>query len=260
MSLDDVRQEAGSSGRFRSSAATHVGTVRSLNQDGFVHRPDLGLWAVADGAGGHAAGEVASGLIVDALQALPPELPPSDLLLEVQSRLGSVHETLRETSAQRAPGTVIASTVVVLLAHEDHFACLWAGDSRGYLWREGGLLQITHDHSLVQDLLDAGAITEEAAERHPHANIVTRALGAELEAFSLDKQLGVLVPGDRLMICSDGLTKALSDAEIVVLLSGAAAPDAQGLVAAALERGARDNVTAVVVEVESGGVIETGAK
>lgn len=250
MSLEDVQHESGASGRFRSSAATHVGTVRSLNQDGFVHRPELGLWAVADGAGGHEAGEAASGLIVDALRALPTDLPPSDLLLEVQARLGSVHETLREASEQRGPGAVIASTVVVLLAHEDHFACLWAGDSRGYLWHAGGLLQITHDHSLVQDLLDAGEITEEAAERHPHANIVTRALGAELDAFSLDKQLGVLVPGDRLMLCSDGLTKAVSDVEIAGLLGGEAPLDAQALVKAALERGARDNVTAVVVEVE----------
>ncbi len=207
MNGDGIQRDTACSGRFRSTAATHAGTVRPSNQDGFVNRPDLGLWAVADGAGGHEAGEVASWLVVAALDAIPPELPPAELLAEVKLRLETAHKNLREEAARRGPGALIATTVVVLLAHEDYFACLWAGDSRAYLLRDGVLLQVTHDHSLVQDLVDSGAITEAAAENHPHANVVTRALGADLEEFSLDKQLGGLMPGDRLLVCSDGVTK-----------------------------------------------------
>src|SRR4051795_6539662 len=124
MSGDGIERNTASAGRFRSSAATHAGTVRSSNQDGFVNRPDLGLWAVADGAGGHEAGEVASQLAVSALDSIPVELPPNKLLIEVQQRLETAHNTLRQEGARRGIGTMIATTVVILLAHADHFACL----------------------------------------------------------------------------------------------------------------------------------------
>jgi serine/threonine protein phosphatase Stp1 len=254
MNRDGIERNTARAGRFRSSAATHAGVVRASNQDGFVNRPDLGLWAVADGAGGHEAGEVASRLVVAALGSIPVELPPSQLLAEVQQRLETAHETLRQEGARRGPGTLIATTVVILLAHEDHFACLWAGDSRAYLLRDGALLQVTRDHSLVQDLVDSGVITEEAAETHPHANVITRALGADMEAFSLDKQLGDLMAGDRLLICSDGVSKTLEQADIAALLGTGEAAEADRLILAALEQRARDNVTAVTVQVERAGL------
>jgi protein phosphatase/serine/threonine-protein phosphatase Stp1 len=253
MSGEGIQGNTACAGRFRSTAATHAGAVRPSNQDGFVNRPDLGLWAVADGAGGHEAGEVASRLVVTVLEAIPADLPPGELLAEVQQRLETAHETLRQEAARRGPGTMIATTVVVLLAHEDHFACLWAGDSRAYLLRDGTLLQVTRDHSLVQDLVDSGVITEEAAENHPHANVVTRALGADLEAFSLDKQLGGLLAGDRLMVCSDGVTKVLAEAEIATLLGAGEEAGADRLIMAALGQQARDNVTAVAVQVDGPG-------
>ena len=255
MNTDGIRESSASAGRFRSTAATHAGAVRASNQDDFVNRPDLGLWAVADGAGGHEAGEAASRLVVTVLEAIPADLPPGALLAEVRQRLENAHEMLRHEAARRGPGATVATTIVVLLAHEDHFACLWAGDSRAYLLRDGSLLRITRDHSLVQDLVDSGTITEEAAGSHPHANIVTRAIGADLEAFSLEKQLGGLVAGDRLMICSDGVTKVLAEADIAALLGAGEEARAESLVAAALARQARDNVTAVAVQVdEAGGV------
>jgi protein phosphatase/serine/threonine-protein phosphatase Stp1 len=250
MNGDGIERSTARAGRFRSSAATHAGTVRSSNQDGFVNRPDLGLWAVADGAGGHEAGEVASRLVVATLESIPAELPPNELLTEVQQRLETAHQTLRQEGERRGPGTMIATTVVVLLAHEDHFACLWAGDSRAYLLRDGALLQVTRDHSLVQDLVDSGAITEEAAETHPHANVVTRALGADLEGFSLDKQLGGLLARDRLLICSDGVSKVLADDDIAALIGAGEEAEADGLIKAALGLQARDNVTAVMVQVD----------
>ena len=251
MSEDDIQRDSAIAGRFQSTAATHAGCVRPANQDGFVNRPDLGLWAVADGAGGHDAGEVASGLAVAALNAIPANLEPGALLAEVKQRLESAHESLRQEAARLGPDALIATTVVVLLAHGDHFACLWAGDSRAYLLRDGVLLRVTRDHSLVQDLVESGAIDEAAAEHHPQANIVTRALGAGHEHFSLDKRIGGLLPGDRLMVCSDGVSKVLGEAEIAHFLGQGAQAEADRLIIAALRRTARDNVTAVAVRVGS---------
>lgn len=234
--------------RFLSFAATDAGPRRQHNEDTYVDRPDLGLWAVADGAGGHEAGEVASGMIRTALEAIPPGLDGSRLLAEVRGRLLDVHAALREEAARRGPGALIASTVVVLLARGDHFAALWAGDSRIYLLRHGVLSQITRDHSLVQEMVDAGALPAAEAERHPHANVITRAVGAGDEGLVLDKVTGTGLPGDRYLLCSDGLSKTLPEAEIAALL---AAPDdtppAQRLMTAALAREASDNVTAVVM-------------
>lgn len=233
---------------FCSSAATHAGARRQHNEDSYVDRPDLGLWAVADGAGGHEAGEVAAGMIRDALEAIPPGLDAGQLLGEVRTRLLEVHVALREEAARRGPGTMIASTVAVLLARDGHVAALWAGDSRIYLLRDGVLTQITRDHSLVQDMVDAGALTAEEAERHPHANVITRAVGGGDDALVLDKVTGTVLAGDRFLLCSDGLSKTLPEAEIAALLAtpNDVAPT-EPLIVAALAREAADNVTAVVL-------------
>ena len=235
-----------------SWAATHVGTVRDHNEDALVNRPDLGLWAVADGAGGHDAGEVASGMIVAALDAIPTELPAADLLAMVRGRVTGVHEALREEAEARGPDVTIASTVVMLVVRDGYFACLWAGDSRAYLLRDGTLTQISRDHSLVQELVDSGQITAEAAEHHPYNNVITRAVGAAVEDFALDKVTDRLEPGDRFLLCSDGLSKAVDAAELQLKLSGPfESSPAEALVAAALEHKTNDNVTAVVIATEA---------
>jgi len=231
---------------FRSCAATHAG-VRRPNQDSYVNRSDLGLWAVADGAGGHDAGELAAATIREALEAVPPGLEAGRRLAEVRRRLVEVHAALRAEAVRRGPGAVIASTVAVLMARAGHVAALWAGDSRVYLLREGGLSQITRDHSLVQEMVDAGVLTAAAAERHPRANIITRAVGGREEFLTLDKVTGALLPGDRFLLCSDGLSKVLPAAEMAALLALPVAESAGSLVAAAVAQGARDDVTVVVV-------------
>jgi len=230
--------------RFQSWAVSHPGAVRSHNEDSFVDRPDLGLWAVADGAGGHDAGEVASGMLKEALDAIPPGLSASELLAQVRLKVEDVHHSLREEAARRGPHSVIASTLVVLLARDGHFACLWAGDSRVYLLRDGTLAQVTRDHSLVQELVDAGAISAAEAEGHPRANVITRAVGAA-EALELDKVSDRLAVGDRFLLCSDGLNKTLSDAELGGMLADPGPADR--LVAEALARRASDNITVVAV-------------
>ena len=236
--------------RLRSCAMTHPGMKRRHNEDSYVDRPDLGLWAVADGAGGHHAGDVASGMIRESLEAVPPGLSASELLAEVRMRMEQTHATLRDEAERRGPNVMIASTLVAMLARGEHFACLWAGDSRAYLLRDGTLTQLTRDHSLVQELIDAGAIRPEEAEGHPRANVITRAVGAELDEFALDKVHGRLQPGDRFLLCSDGLCKTLPERQLAELLGAKdGVPAPQGLITAALALNATDNVTAVAVEV-----------
>jgi len=246
-----IRSRAGA-GRFLSCGVTHRGTVRTGNQDTFVNRPDLGLWAVADGAGGHQSGEIASGAVRAALDGIPPGLSALAVLGEVRTRLDTAHRGLRDRVAAMAPGVMMATTVVVVLAQNGHFACLWAGDSRAYLLRDGAMTQLSRDHSLVEELLESGAITPEQALRHPQANVVTRAIGADMDAIDLDKRSGPLLPGDCLLLCSDGLCKALEDDEIAALLARHGADGAERLIRAALDARATDNVTAVTVQVSAG--------
>jgi protein phosphatase/serine/threonine-protein phosphatase Stp1 len=234
--------------RFKSWAATHVGTVRTHNEDALVDRPDLGLWAVADGVGGHARGDVAARMVVEALESIPPDLPASEALAQVRQKIAATHEALRVS--QDESHEISASTVVVLIAREEHYACLWAGDSRGYLLRDGRLEQLTRDHSLVQELIDSGAITPDEADHHPSANVITRAVGSEGE-LDLDKVSSRLLPGDRFLLCSDGLCKTVPEGMLAELLATSLPSDR--LIDAALAHQARDNVTAVAVEVLAGG-------
>jgi serine/threonine protein phosphatase PrpC len=233
--------------RFRSRAATHNGAVRDHNEDRFVARPDIGLWAVADGAGGHQNGELASRMVAEALDAIPPGLRAADLLAQVRLCLQSMHEALREAAERLDTNATIATTVVVLLAGEAHFACLWAGDSRAYLLRGGTLSQVTRDHSLVQEMVDAGVITADEAEGHPRANVITRAIGVAEDWLDLEKVTDRLLPGDRFLLCSDGLCKSLNAAELAACLATDADP--QRLLQMALDRQAADNITAVSIEV-----------
>jgi serine/threonine protein phosphatase Stp1 len=229
--------------RFVSWAATHVGTVRKHNEDSLVDRSDLSLWAVADGAGGHSRGDVASQSVKAALESLTGDMTPGEVLAEVRQRMADVNAALR---ASVEPPEICATTVVVLIARGEHYACLWAGDSRAYLLRDGVMTQVTRDHSLVQEMVEAGAIRAEDAESHPNANVITRAVGSGDE-LDLDKVTDRLVPGDRFLLCSDGLCKTIPDSLTAELL--ASDDPAEKLIQAALEHRGRDNVTAVVVDV-----------
>jgi len=235
--------------RLASFAATHPGAVRPRNEDALLDRSDIGLWVIADGAGGHGAGDVASNAIVAALQVVPPGLAAAELLAQVRLRLAAVHQELQEEAARRGPGRILASTVVVMLARGEHFAMLWAGDSRAYLFRQGRLQRVTKDHSLVQELVDQGALREEEAESHPQANVITRAIGATGE-LELDKVSGRIIEGDRYLLCTDGLFKAMPEADITAMLAGGA--DAEAIVREAVGRGARDNVSAIGVDCVAG--------
>jgi protein phosphatase/serine/threonine-protein phosphatase Stp1 len=213
-----------------------------------ICRPELGLWAVADGAGGHQAGEVASGAIIAALGRLPAVMAVTDLIGELRRDLSEVNQEIRAQAASRGEGVMIASTFAALIVRDDAYTCLWAGDSRAYLWRAGELSQISHDHSLVQELVDTGHLSPEAAEHHPHANIITRAIGSDTE-LELDHATGSLLAGDILLLCSDGLNKTLADHDISHILARLPPSPAQALIDAALARKATDNITAIVIAV-----------
>jgi protein phosphatase/serine/threonine-protein phosphatase Stp1 len=240
--------------QFRARAVTHPGTVRGHNEDMFVDRPDIGLWAVADGAGGHQAGEVASDMIAGALGTIPGTLSAEDTVMQVRQRMTETHAALQDRAAAKGDGAIIASTVVVLVIRKGHFGCLWAGDSRGYLLRNDIFRRLTRDHSLVQELVDAGQLAERDAERHPRANVITRAVGASNAVLELDMVTGRTLPGDRFLLCSDGLSKAVHDDALGDIMRADGPDIAAGkLLDAALAQRARDNVTAVVVEVAGNG-------
>lgn len=243
-----IAQDIARFGSISSRGATHPGTAGRMNEDAYLNRPDLGLWVVADGAGGHQSGEVASAEVVSALRGINVGLSAAEMLQEVRTRLEATHEKLRNESEHRGSGVIMATTVVVLIARADHFACLWAGDSPAYLLRGDVLTKITRDHSLVQDLVESGVISEAEAVNHRQANIITRAVGADHDSLVLDKRTGPLMPGDRLLLCSDGLSKTLSAGEIAELMSVEDGADAERLVMAAIDARAIDNVTAITVE------------
>lgn len=233
--------------RFDSVGRTDVGKVRALNEDRFIDRPKIGLWAVADGMGGHQAGEVASGMLADALAAVETFDSGYAFLDNVQDAVERVNRALVAHAAISAPGTVIGSTIVVLIAYAAHYACLWAGDSRAYLLRGNHLEQITRDHSMVQEMIDSGALARRDAKNYGRSNVITRAVGVN-DRLALDLHQGPIEDGDIFVLCSDGLTNMVDDheiAEALTRLEPAAAADA--LIATTLARGAKDNVTLVVV-------------
>ena len=236
--------------RFHTVARTHVGTVRALNEDAYLDRSDAGLWAVADGMGGHHAGDVASRTLVEMLDAAVEAEGGPPGAARVVAALRDCNTALRRLAASQDE-QVIGCTAVVLSIEGPRYDCAWAGDSRLYLLRGDGLWQVTRDHSYVQDLVDRGEIGAEDAERHPHANIVTRAVGAAPQLVP-ECVGGEVRDGDVFLLCSDGLTKALGEARLAATLAGMEPPHAADeLVREALEAGARDNLTLVLVRCEA---------
>lgn len=233
---------------WNSFGITNVGAVRKANEDAFLNRPDLGVWAVADGMGGHAAGDVASQIVVDRLAQLPANSSLSTLIDAAEDRLLEANRKLL-TLAMRQKERTIGSTVLALVARGRHAACLWAGDSRLYRIRGRRIEQMMQDHAMVEDLVASGLITREEAADHPQANRITRAIGAMPSLF-MDIELFAVRPGDIYLLCSDGLYKELSNDEIVKTLNNNEQA-VDKLIMFALERGARDNVTVVTVRFTS---------
>jgi type VI secretion system protein ImpM len=230
--VDDV-----SPPRFRSAAASDPGCVREINQDSFIERPDAGLWGVADGLGGHSYGEVASRMVCDALADVRVGASVEEMIDVVRRRVSDVNEQLIRAATRPVQPVSSGSTVVTLLVRGSSCAVLWAGDSRAYRLRNGGLQQLTRDHSLA---------ALEGSDIDSHA--ITRAVGGE-ETLELEVVRDRVHPGDRFLLCSDGLSRAVPEARLANLLGhediGQAVAE---LIKETLAAGAPDNVTALVVE------------
>jgi serine/threonine protein phosphatase PrpC len=231
---------------WQSALRSEVGKVRKHNEDSGLDRPDARLWAVADGMGGHSAGDLASQMIVNSLSKLKPTTNLSEHVDFVEHSILGVNNRLLELA--EANNQTIGSTVVALLANDNYGVFLWAGDSRLYRLRDNDLSQLTTDHTQAQHYLERGLISRESAADHPAGNMVTRAVGASASLF-LDIDIVDIVPGDRFLLCSDGLDKHVSDPEIeAALRDGDPSTVVDTLIELTLERGANDNVTICVID------------
>ena len=247
----DADQLRRGSGPFRwsSDALTHRGRVRKTNEDACLDQPARGLWAVADGMGGHAMGELASRLVVESLMTVPAVHGLANFIDHARDRLQSANRQLRIEAFTRAVES-IGTTVAVLLASGRSCAYLWAGDSRIYLCRDGRLRQLTSDHSHVQEVRSLSDPSADDTVFRPPSNLITRAVGiadtVDLEEGRID-----VVDGDIFLLCTDGLSNEVYDLEIRhALLPGSCRQATTALLEIALKRGGRDNISVVVVRAE----------
>lgn len=246
----------GSIGSLRVGSLTDVGKVRDINQDFLASHPAHGLFIVADGMGGHLAGEKASQGAVEAItRALTPEaLAESNgsMLDLIQAAIQEANREIVQASLQDASMRGMGTTATVAVAVADKVYVGHIGDSRAYHMRDGKIVQVTEDHSVVAQLLRARAITPAEAQRHPYRNVITRCLGMQMEieadTFEIDWKAG-----DHLLLCSDGLSGLVSDEEMVQITLETPEPQeaCERLVALALERGGYDNITVLLLAKES---------
>jgi len=233
--------------RWRSAENTNVGVVREVNEDSILSVPDLQLWVVADGMGGYEAGNVASTMIVEALAELSSLASINDMVNNIEDCLMEVNRRILEYADEMLDGRTLGSTVVSLLIKGHVGICLWAGDSRLYRYRNKQLVQLSRDHSQVEEMLQQGLLTPEEAENHPDSNVITRAIGANHEIY-IDISAFSVQLGDVFFLCSDGLYNMLSDEKISEVIASNPIDEAVDiLIQMALDEGAYDNVSVILV-------------
>ena len=243
-----LSSEGSGGGKPVGAGLSDVGLVREGNEDAIFVDPSGALFAVADGMGGHHHGEVAAGMVIAAVSALPrARLAPG----AVVAALEAANARILRWAADAGAGQ-IGATAVVALVGPDGASIAWAGDSRAYRWRRGDLVQVTRDHSILQDLIDAGRIDAAGAASHPDAHVITRAIGAAV-TVEIDVTAVPLEVGDVLVLCSDGLSGPVTDRQIAACIEAGGLPEAmcRRLLDAALANGGPDNVSIVVVLMEA---------
>ena len=252
----DADVVTGHSARLSWGSRSDVGLVRGHNEDSFLVQDPV--FAVCDGVGGHAAGEVASAIAVRTISQLAPDTADDARLGAAVEEANSAIISAAQSGQGRDGMGCTASAVVI---DGSRMAVAHVGDSRVYLLSGGVLVRITHDHSYVEELVDAGEITADEARVHPSRSIITRALGSDPDMYADHFTLDVHA-GDRIIICSDGLSSMVPDAKIESVAISCATPQAAAdtLVSAALEGGGHDNVTVIVVDVEDDGTAARHAK
>lgn len=230
---------------IESAARTHQGCVRDHNEDGHVAHDRAGLWAVADGMGGHEGGDWASARIVAALGEVAPGQDLDAVRAAAKAAIADANQAILAEGRER--GKQMGSTVVALLVADGHYALLWVGDSRAYLLRDGAFTQLSRDHTQVQEMVARGIMTAEQAAGHPMGHILSRAVGVQ-PAVAVDEVEGEVRPGDVFLLCSDGLHGVVEESEIAARLGRAAPAEAlDQLIELTLANGAPDNVTAIAI-------------
>lgn len=237
---------------WRSAALSHCGPRHRENEDCCLERPELGLWAVADGMGGHADGHVASRTLCRALDRIAAASSLVALSESVEAAVAAANSELLARGATARPATVVGTTVAALMIHGGYAMCAWCGDSRVHLLREREVFLLTRDHSLVQELIDRGEIDHDAARSHRAAHVVNRAVGvgpvAELERAAIEVR-----SGDRFLLCTDGISRLIDVAELAELAAEDPESTVRAMIDLAQARGATDDVTAVAVHVQAAG-------
>jgi serine/threonine protein phosphatase PrpC len=231
--------------RIESWARTHEGRVRDHNEDSYCADERQGLWAVADGMGGHEGGDWASAKLVEKIAAvdLPKDLEQASAA--VAEAIGTANRAILAEARRR--GKQMGSTIVALVVQDQHYAILWVGDSRAYLLRDGDLIQLSRDHTQVQEMVDRGILRPEDAVGHPMGHVLSRAIGVR-EEMTIDQATGEVRPGDIFLLCSDGLHGYVDEKDIARLLARRSPERAsEELVELTLANGAPDNVTVVAV-------------
>lgn len=232
---------------YVGAGMTNVGRVRQVNEDAILTDPTGVFWAIADGMGGHGHGDLASEIVIDHLSQMPDEGETRALL---ETLLQTANQDIQNRAVELGANQMGATVVAMKLA-PSAADIAWAGDCRGYLFRNGDLQQLTKDHSVVEELVQEGLLAPENAKNHANANVVTRAVGAD-QTLEIDHVSVPLIAGDRLVLCSDGLTACLDNAGIRDQMNGTPDPEmaCRRLMTAALEAGAPDNVSVIVVFAE----------
>ncbi len=234
---------------------TDVGIIRSGNEDNFLMVPDRGIFVVADGMGGHAAGEVASEMAVrfvarelGSLKGLSDDQVADRMRTSIRAANGAIFQRTLTEHDKRGMGT----TVTTLVLYDTRFLIGQVGDSRAYLYRDQKLMQLTKDHSYVQEQVDAGYLTPEQARSHPYSNVITRCVGTNSDVMP-DVYLGTVKPGDLFLLASDGLTGMLEDPQLAELMAGERMPQEQvdDLITEANRHGGLDNITAIIIRIDS---------
>lgn len=249
--MNAEQERGGQVTQLRWGSATDVGRVRSNNQDSSLVA--LPLFAVADGMGGHAAGEVASRLALDTLRTSITDQSLESLVAGVKLANTRVFEMSHTDASMRGMGTTLCAVALVVIDGHERLAVVNVGDSRVYVLQDGALIQVSEDHSLVESMVRQGTITPEQAKIHPQRNILTRALGIDGEV-GVDSWEVAPFSGDRYLLCSDGLFNEVTDEHIAEVLTDTEDPQeaAEILVRMANEGGGRDNITVVIVDVVEG--------
>jgi serine/threonine protein phosphatase PrpC len=228
-----------------TGVSTHQGQVRDHNEDGWFASEEQGLWAVADGMGGHENGEWASGVVVEALGKLRLDREFEDCCDQIAEALHEANEAIQKESS--ANGKQMGTTAVVLFVRGSRFTVLWVGDSRAYLLRDGALHQLSKDHTQVQEMVDLGMLEADQAHLHPMRHVLARAIGVTAE-IQVDAILDEIEAGDTFLLASDGLHCCVGDDVIARMLAGASLDAVTNdLVNESLDQGAPDNVTVVAV-------------